>query len=153
MDSKLIRVRLLKSQCNFNRSPVNNSKGQLSVSCSFALKQNSENDKLFNALFEITVIGKQDDNRDDVFDLNIIMTGEYESKVKPDMETIENSKYKYLLPLVPLVHLHTNDLLTRMDIGAISINQEFFYSTLEEYCTLEETKRSKVKRPTKPKRQ
>lgn len=153
MDSKLIRVRLLKSQCSFYWSPANNSKGQLSATCSFDIKQNFENKKLFNAQFEIAIVGKQFDSVDDVFDLNVIMTGEYESKVKPDMEVIENNKYKYLLPLVPLVHLHTNDLLTKMDLGAVSINQEFFYSTLEEYCALEETKQPKAKRTTKTKRQ
>ncbi|MDP1667033.1 MAG: hypothetical protein Q8L79_18160 [Methylobacter sp.] len=153
MDSKLIRVRLLKSLCNFSQSPVKNSKGQLNVSFSFDMKQNLENDKLFNAQLEITIIGKQIDIVDDIFDLNIIMAGEYESKAKPDMEAIEKNKYKYLLPLVPLVHLHTNDLLTRLDIGSISIKQEFFYSSLEESCALEETKRPKVKRPTKTKRQ
>lgn len=153
MDSKLIRVRLLKSQCNFSRAPVKNSKGQLNVSFSFDMKQNPENNKLFNAQFEITIIGKQVDSVDDIFDLNVIMTGEYESKTKPDMEAIKNNKYKYLLPLVPVVHLHTNDLLARLDLGAISIKQDFFYSSLEEGCLLEETKQPKAKRTTKTKRQ
>jgi hypothetical protein len=152
MDSKLIRVRLLKSQCNFNWLPARNSKGQLNITNSFEIKQNPENDKQFSALFEITIIGKQDDNADDVFDLNVIMTGEYESKAKLEMKTIENHKYQYLLPLVPQVYLHANELLTRMDIGIISIKQEFFYQALEEYCMIRETKRTKATRPTKTER-